>query len=350
MKLIKVKYKNPHWWLKKLELDSINLIVGKNATGKSRSILTIDIFAKMITQKRKIVSGSWTFLFENGDEKILYQVDCSNTNIVTSEKLFINKTLVLERNEHSAKVFSNTKKTFEEINPPQNKLVLHVRRDTVEYPFFEQIISWAENAYGFKFGNIYGKDLIKNTNELLTNIDDIPTLFQKLDDKSITKIIFDLQEVGYNISKIYVKEQKEQPVIYVKEKGLKEDIPHFRLSQGMIRSLSLLVFIEYLTCRKEISTIIIDDLCEGLDYERATGLGKIIFGKFINSDIQFIASSNDSCLMDVVDIKYWNVLSRKNTTVSSISIIDAPNLFKEFKYTGLSNFDFFSSDYIINNI
>ncbi len=349
MKLINVRYKDNHWWLKKLELNNINLIIGKNAAGKSRSIQVIDIFAKMITQKRKIAWGYWNFLFLKGEDKIRYKVDCTTIDNVSKEKLYINNKLVLERTENSTKIFSNKKDSFEEIFPPKDKLTLHVRRDRVEYPFFEDLIDWAESSFGFKFGSIYGKELLRHTNELLTNVDDIPTLFNQLNTVSTKKVIVDLQEIGYNISKIYVKERKEEPVIYVKEKGVKKHIPHFQLSQGMIRTLSLLVFIEYITTNKKASTLIIDDLCEGLDYERATNLGKIIFDKFINSEIQFIATSNDSYLMEVVDIKFWNVLTRKNKTVTSLNFIDNPNLFNNFKYTGLSNFDFFSSDYIINN-
>ena len=90
----------------------------------------------------------------------------------------------------------------------------------------------------------------------------------------------------------------------------------------------------------------IDDLCEGLDYERATKLGKLIFNKCKDTNIQLIATSNDSFLMDVVDIKFWNVLQREGKVVTAINIQTHEALFKKFKFTGLSNFDFFASDYI----
>ncbi len=349
LRLVNITYKDNNWSLQKLELNNINLIVGKNATGKSRSIRVIESFAKMITQQTKITCGSWSFLFEKDNSKIRYQVDCSTNGNIEQEHLFIDEKIVLERTAEYTNLFSVSKNSFEKIFPPKNKLTLHVRRDRVEYPFFEDLIDWAENSFSFKFGNIYGKELIKNTNDLLKNIDDIPTLFKNLDANSLNKIILDLQQIGYNINKIYVKERQEEPVIYVKENGLQNDIPHFQLSQGMIRALSLLVFIEYVISNKKAATLIIDDLCEGLDYERATNLGKIIFEKFKNSQIQFIATSNDSFLMEVVAIKYWNILTRKNHIVSSLNYVDNTELFNEFKFTGLGNFDFFSSDYIINN-
>jgi hypothetical protein len=87
-----------------------------------------------------------------------------------------------------------------------------------------------------------------------------------------------------------------------------------------------------------------------LDYDRATCLGKFVFDICEKNDIQLIATSNDSFLMEVIDIKYWNVLQRKKNKVTGISQAQYPALFKAFRFTGLSNFDFFSSDFIAQKI
>jgi len=114
----------------------------------------------------------------------------------------------------------------------------------------------------------------------------------------------------------------------------------------MFRALAVIVYVQYLISRKKPSTIIIDDLCEGLDFERATKLGKLIFDKCLENDIQLIATSNDSFLMEVVDLKYWNILTRTGKKVSGFNSKTNSESFENFKFTGLSNFDFFSSDYI----
>ena len=108
----------------------------------------------------------------------------------------------------------------------------------------------------------------------------------------------------------------------------------------------ILIYFVYLISQKQPVTIVIDDLCEGLDYERATKLGQLIFEKCLNTNVQLIATSNDSFLMDVVDLKYWNVLQRDGNVVTAINNQTHEALFKKFKFTGLSNFDFFASDYI----
>jgi hypothetical protein len=115
----------------------------------------------------------------------------------------------------------------------------------------------------------------------------------------------------------------------------------------MFRTLAIIIYLEYLANQKNAATIVIDDLCEGLDYDRATKLGKFVFQKCKSNGIQLVATSNDNFLIDAVDIEALNVLSRTNKTVTSINYHHNPHLFKEFLFTGLSNFDFFSSDYLL---
>nr|WP_305070031.1 ATP-binding protein [Flavobacterium covae] len=143
-----------------------------------------------------------------------------------------------------------------------------------------------------------------------------------------------------------VQEKGEYSTINIKEENVDKFIPHYKLSQGMFRALAVIVYVQYLISRKRPSTIIIDDLCEGLDYERATKLGKLIFDKCLSNDIQLIATSNDSFLMEVVDLKYWNVLVREGKKVKAINKESNSTLFEDFRFTGLSNFDFFSSNFI----
>jgi hypothetical protein len=109
----------------------------------------------------------------------------------------------------------------------------------------------------------------------------------------------------------------------------------------------VIIYVEYLISRKRPASIIIDDLCEGLDYDRATRLGRLIFDKCIDRQIQLIATSNDSFLMDAIDIEYWTILTRQGKTVEAMNRMTNSEIFDRFRFTGLSNFDFFSSDYIL---
>jgi AAA15 family ATPase/GTPase len=352
MKLIKLSYIDTNWELQDLELDTANLIVGKNSTGKSRTLSTIDLLYKMLTQKRDLNwGGKWEVIFKNHRSDIIeYNFSTSSKKHgVTHEIIKYNGLEVLKRiNPDNALIKNSLTGTFEKIYPPLEKMIIHINRDVKKYPFLEEIASWAEQSFGFKFGNIspYAQ-FNKQEYDFLTAVEDIPTLFKGFKEQNKQSIIKCFNNIGYDIENISIQEVgNEIMVLYVKEVGIDKEIPHYRLSQGMFRTLSVLIFIEYLLSHKRPATIIIDDLCEGLDFSRASKLGELIFEKCISNDIQIIATSNDSFLMDVVDVKYWNVLYRNGKLVRTINIKNNHQMFEDFKYTGLSNFDFFSSDYI----
>ncbi len=355
MKLKSLSYKDTNLEITDLQLGSVNLIVGKNSSGKSMALHSIDLLIKMITQKRTLNwGGEWDITFENDkSEKLNYKFSTSYLKQgVTFEKMLLNDNLVLVRNRKhypdKAKIRNLLNRgQFEFIYPPDNKLILHTNRDIKKYPFLEDITTWAEQSYGFKFGNINPYSLLNQQEyDLLTAVEEIPTLFKSLKNEDKKSIISDFNSIGYSISDITVQDKQEFTIIYVKENDLDKPIPHYKLSQGMFRSLAVIIYLEYLTKKKKPSTVVIDDLCEGLDFERAAKLGKLIFEKCSDNDIQLIATSNDSFLMEVVDLKNWNILIRKGKNVKGINAKLNPELIDEFRFTGLSNFDFFSSNFI----
>ena len=356
MKLLEFKYETTNansmgynnWYLESLSLNKINLIVGKNSVGKSRTVQLVSSFAKMITEQVPFVFfGKWNLKFENNDG-IIVEYELNASNEVKAEMLSVNNSIVLNRNKNTTEIFSYTLEKFIKINPPSDKLVIHIRRDIVEFPFFEDIAQWAKQVHGFKFGNISPNALIIDKKaDRLTSVDEIPILLESLDKNHYESIIENFNSLGYNLENISLKKDEGGAKIVVFEKGLKLGINQPQLSQGMFRSLSILIFIEYLIVTKKVSTLIIDDLCEGLDYERAVKLGKLIIEKIENSNIQLIATSNDSFLMDVIPIKYWNILHREGNTVKSYNYQNSKEIFDKFKMSGLSNFDLFSSDYLL---
>ena len=122
----------------------------------------------------------------------------------------------------------------------------------------------------------------------------------------------------------------------------------FQLSNGMMRVLYILCFLEYVKHGIKHSLLLIDDLGEGLDYNRATLLGKKVFDSCDGEHLQMIASSNDPFMMDVVDISKWQIMRKKNSKLFALNQTNSHELFDKFRMTGLSNFDLFSSDFIDN--
>ncbi len=352
MKIQKLNYSHPErkdfssWQINDLQLIDFNLLVGKNATGKSRTIMLIYSFAKMLNNERPLMFGDWNITFIDNSELFEYKV--SITNKVEEEELKINGVLKIKRKQEDlCELFSETQKEWKKISPPKDKLIIHVRRDIAEHPYLELLATWAKNVFCFKFGNINPNLISIDKNiDKLTSIDDIATLLDDIGDEK-ENIIQSFNSLGYNITHIFTLDIKGEDILYVKENDVNKPISQFYLSQGMFRCITLLIFIEYLLKKNKPQAILIDDLGEGLDYERATELGKFLFEKLKNTNIQIITTSNDNFLMDVIDIKYWNILVKKNNKIETFNYGNSSEKFREFKFSGLSNFSLFSSDYLL---
>src|SRR5215831_4846768 len=62
------------WKLQKLLLGSVNLIVGRNATGKSKTLNVIGVLASLLAGERKpdtLLSGEWDIVFEHDQPPVV---------------------------------------------------------------------------------------------------------------------------------------------------------------------------------------------------------------------------------------------------------------------------------------
>ncbi len=351
MELLSFSYDTTHtseddeWHLEPIHLSHLNLIVGKNATGKSRALVVISAFAKMIKVGNEIYIGEFNFHFQDGTDIISYKKTNRQGSIFT-EDLFINGRCYAKRSGNSAELFSIKENKWQTISPPDNRLLIHVRRDVEEYPYFEKIITWAENVQTFNFGHVHVSSFIEGQEAIPASIENIPQLIEKMSPGQKANLLKTFNSIGYEVSEMNTQKNENGPILYIKEEKINKKVVQRLISQGMFRALALLIFIHHLLDENKASLIIIDDLCEGLDYERATKLGKLLYGDLLPKNVQLVATSNDSFLMDVVDIKYWNVIQRKGTRIKSLNYTENKPVFEHFKFSGLSNFDFFSSDFI----
>jgi predicted ATPase len=352
MKLKKISYRDFNWELQSLELGHVNLLVGKNATGKSRTLQVIDHLLKLLKGQSSLNwAAHWSLeLLSYREDVVKYDFEIKLTKGVVLEKIELGGEIFLDRSDGSASLLSQFDKKKEIVHPPAGKFVLQARRDTKHYPFLEDIAEWAEHSYSFKFGNIGPKQWAKvqDFSQLMTG-EDVTAFFRDLSPKHQKAVTEQMRNIGFVVSEVMAEERADSTVLLVKEENLQKAIPHYNLSQGMFRALSLIIFLEYLTSRKKPAMVLIDDLCEGMDYERARKLGKLVFEKCQNSNIQLVATSNDNFLMDAVNIECLNVLRRNGKTVTSINYSNHPELFGDFALTGFSNFDFFSSNYLVKH-
>jgi len=349
-----------------IEFCDTNLLVGKNASGKSTIVSELYNLADILKGTSPGLQLGKYYIELEYNPKVVYKyfynvtIKPNHGGIEISEKLEQNDSILINRHNSEAEIYSNNEKTLIKINPPTPKLVHQVRRDEKDHPYLEHIIIWAESVHSFKFGHIHSSSFIR------TNVDkssalafdeltslkgkDLNIILNDLNDESKSKIISEFNSLNYDVELMNIKDQaldKDiQSVIYIKENNLKYEIHQSKLSQGMFRTLFLLIFIHHLIEKEKAGMIIIDDLCEGLDYDRATKLGKLIFSKMHNSKIQFIATSNDYFLMNAVDVKSWNIIYREGNVIKVNNYCNNKDKFDNFRLSGLNNFDLFSSNYL----
>lgn len=347
MKLIYCGLVNRGWMAEHLDMFSQNLLVGKNAVGKSTVIRALSNSASLLSQRRLL-----------DDQEALACALAIEGEHFTSIYRFAWKDAKI-RSEHLMVIYDNgerkvwIERTLDEaifdgvvVNPPQDKLLVNLKRDTVLYPEIESIIAWAENVDAFSFNefDIDGDERLYS--RFIKGGNNLYSMVKALGPESIENVISTAANLGYHFEKIEPVEFADIKKVMFTEKSVGIPLFDFDLSKGMFRTLYLLIYLEYVAKSGKPATLLIDDLCEGLDYDRSTKLGKYVFDYCSKNDIQLIATSNDSFMMDVVDLNYWSILQREGSKVTAINHKNHPELFEDFSFTGLSNFDLLSSDFI----
>ncbi|MBN2324225.1 MAG: ATP-binding protein [Spirochaetes bacterium] len=343
----------PNFWkIEDINLNKMNLVVGLNATGKSRLIAIISNLA-LILQKKKLLTGHWKLKYKHDNNSYIYNLDIEK-GIVEKEEIIQNDTKLLYREKDHGTILEIDTSDLIEFAPPRDELTINVRRDLKKHPFLELLINWSKHLHAYSFSGVKPNEIIVpgSPEALLQGLNTVPYLLSKgiENNQFIDKILKDFKAIGYPIDKISIRQQQmpnglsKIPLVMVKENDLKCATEQGSMSQGMFRALALLVIIEYIINQEGTRTILIDDLGEGLDYDRATRLTNLLFKKLENSNIQLIASSNNRFLINSVNIRYINFLKRKGHIVKSYNYSNSKEKFEQIKLAGLNNFDLFTGN------
>ncbi len=348
MILSSFRYKTAGWELIDMSaLHQTNLLVGENASGKTRTLnalRSVTSFLQMRPIKTVADTNFRTTLsfsdFEDENWSMDYTFEIADNKVIF-EQLNVNGTRLLERNDKGGILKGDS------IEPPVDKLTVQVRRDRSDYPEIETLMEWAESIIEISCSNLNPFTSMSGVPDVINPLS-LSDLVEHLSDSEKESVIKQANELGYDIQDVIIVPFSDIKLIYVKEKYVHESIASLHLSSGMLRVLYLLFFLAYMKHERKYRLILIDDLGEGLDYKRATLLGKIVFNECNQEHTQLISSSNDSFLMDVVDISNWQILRRDKTKIKALNEENSKDLFDYFRMTGLSNFDLFSSDFIDN--
>lgn len=355
------------WLIDNVSLGEVNLVVGKNSSGKTRTLNAISDLVQLLRGQDTLLKGtvSYDIYFSNNDSDFQYLLEYSNETILL-EKLFLKDELVLDRGSEGKgkiKYQSTPGSIFLDFQIPHDKLACYAKRDKLQHPFVEYIHNWAVNLRRFDFSGEMGKNRYelktvfeeKEIDFSKTNGSLVPILYIALEKiKGFKELVLtDMNDIGYQMEDLgiihysdrYSPSMQDRYAVYTTEKGLEKQVTQRDMSQGMFRAFSLLVQINYYISIGLKGCLIIDDIGEGLDFTRAKQLVNLLVQKAEESGVQMILSTNDSFIMNAVDIKNWAVLNRDGNKISLYNYENSKEIFEDFKFTGLNNFDFYASEF-----
>lgn len=147
------------WQLAPTEFGPINLIVGRNATGKSRVLQVITNFCKVIAgvNQRPFVSVAYDAQIELVEGLYRYQVECKDFKVV-SEHLELNGVSLLERDSSGkGSIWYEGQKNSIGFDLDPSSYALATRRDRLQHPFAVALGEWAAGANLYEFGTDLGR-------------------------------------------------------------------------------------------------------------------------------------------------------------------------------------------------
>jgi AAA domain, putative AbiEii toxin, Type IV TA system len=357
------------WRLETLAFSPRMLIVGKNAAGKSRSVRVAAGLARSILGMQPPgLSGEYIATFDCDGKEYVYELKYLDAQVVL-EKISVDGKVLLDRGQGGVgtilaeQISSGTQIPFQ---VPPNILAAVARRDAIQHSFIEPLFDWANSLRFYQFGGI-----LQNTLAILSplgqQVDDrdenaVLGIFKEglklFGDPFIDSLKADLAAIDYDVEKIELASPVSirfatggpQPVsLNLKERGLQGITDQFGMSTGMFRVLALLIHVNFAQFKGSASSVLIDDIGEGLDFDRSLRLIELLRDKAEKYSFQLVMTTNDKFVMNHVPLEEWTVLHRSASVVHVRNQENSKVAFDEFKFTGLSNFSFFEMNAIEMN-
>lgn len=357
------------WRIEGCSLGDINLLVGRNASGKTRTVNVMKNLGKLVCgeAKPRFRSGQWEAWFASGDHKTKYSLKCDESRIVRESLERDGAPLMTRGQNGEGRIFAKRvgdQGSDIDFQVPVGELACVARRDSVQHPFFEPLYQWGKRMRAYPFGTPLGKDQLvvfgEGESEAILDLKDpncVVPLFKRaqdeLGDAFVEAVRNDLATLGYSVDslrlspphsmKVHLRAGGEPQCLVVKEHDLPGMTDQHDMSQGMFRAMALIIHLNYAERTEPPSCVIVDDIGEGLDFERSSALISVLMEKAKRSSIQLIMATNDRFVMNRVDLQYWCVTERLPNGCRIHNYRNSREAFEQFELTGLSNFDFFAS-------
>ena len=361
------------WSISDFTLEPINLVVGKNATGKTRTLNVLSGLGKLLSGRQKpsdLTYGSFNVTFQHDDQILKYILQISNHKVIY-ESCTKGKDVLLERGEGGKGCIWHEKENRSlDFQTPETDAAVVARRDAIQHAFLSPLSDWGSGVRYYSFGDTMGRNTISflvdgapppdptNPNEVIglfrKGTQQYPNIFKESVIKAMNDIGYDIEDINTNTPQnIQIQSNSIIPVtpvaLIVKEHSLSGSTEQVEMSQGMFRALSVIIHLQYAIHGDHPSFILIDDIGEGLDFDRSCRLIHIIRQCAMDSKIQLVMSTNDRFVMNNVPLEEWSLLSREGGNITAHNYKNSKAAFDNFKFTGLNNFDFLAMDFINEN-
>lgn len=388
MRLTQIEYSQfpnakHEWRLEGCTLGDINLIVGKNANGKTMLYNILTNLVKLLRGERiGFGTGDWTLHFDDDGDSLIYFLKLVEKKVY-EERLTINGKDKMTRGTNGVgKIWAEKINELLDFQLSDSQLACVARRDSIQHPFFESLAQWAASFRSYSFGTDMEKSAYseeqpaqskRKENRFIVASEGLATfdpsnplhlVYKKgvdmydgnKDKKGTSKKVFsrqllsDMKTIGYDVKKIDLQPMtrfiaQQALGLHVSENDIGYTTNQYEMSQGMFRALSLLIHLNVALLEKKASCIVIDDIGEGLDYERSTELIRLLIKKAEQSSVQLIMTTNDRFVMNNVPLEYWSVIERQPHKSVIYNYRNSKEVFDSFEMTGLNNFDFFSGKF-----
>ncbi len=361
------------WGLSGLTLNRINLIVGKNASGKSRTLNTINGLGDLVSGRRKpsdLSTGTYEATFDHEGRTLRYFLDICERKVVSEQFTDEDKILLTRGAGGVGKIFHEKQGAHFEFQTPEGDAAVVARRDSIQHKFLEPLGQWGEGVRHYAFGDKMGHGSIsilvqngpipdpRDVNAIVglfrRGVRNFPDQFAATVRDGMNAIGYELTEVGVMVPtdiEILIMpgslgENRVEPwILFAKEQALACPTQQPEMSQGMFRALSVIILLTYAVIASRPSCIIVDDIGEGLDFERSCKLIDLMRQRAQESDVQLIVSTNDKFVMNEVPLDEWSVLRRQGNQVTVRNHENSKKEFEYFRFVGMSNFTFFEMDF-----
>ncbi len=355
------------WHLERITLGQRNLVVGKNSTGKTRTLNVIAGLARNLTSNAPLpLSSHFRVKWTHEGQEYFYELLIEEQQVCL-ETLEVDGKVYLERKAGGfGRIWAQKigDGLFIEFQTPPGEIAVFKRRDSIQHGFIEPLHDWASQVRHYHFGSLFGKDHVtifvpngpavdeRDENQVSglfrQGVKNFGRTYVDAVQADMSKVGYDLDiiELGAPVSVRFEGVPGELLSIRVSEKGLTCMTDQFGMSQGMYRVLSLFVHLNYMQMKGVSTCVVVDDIGEGLDFERSCQVIGVLREKSERSGLQLIMSSNDRFVMNEVPLEEWTVLQRTGSRVRARNYGNSAEQFDEFRFTGLSNFSFFEMDYL----